>query len=844
MALWPFRRKSRSRRRPDELRGRQSEPILSARNPIDSNMAGGYNSMPSTQGKSRRQPTEPNKLQRRTRTYSFSPGPNDSIDAVRRNSNKGRRQKVTSQRSNTGSHAAGPSNYDKECGDKEVGGSGSTSEAAFTRVPTLHNKRDAQHLMPRKKSSKRRKNDHDREAEIKAMSDFVPLRPATDEWMAGRPIRKDTRRVHTGLGFGYRRSSRNEWDKENRASDISPQLADSIHSGMSTDSEGVSWKVSALEALAPRPTLRYTVYPRYGGGNGSDSSGPAPARKPSQRRKLSEREPIPESTLKAHKRIDDLADDLDASDLRELMERDQRRRERKQQSEQERVARRLARRAEKAKAADAGVTEGQPAKNLERGVLGREAVGLGLADPASAVVTSSRMRPSSHTSTRGSEKQTQVPADDETRPDSRPQPLDTFHRTTSLQLETPISPDETNEPVPALTRSSRQYGNLRPRKSRSKSPLTQEERTETPETWRKGSETSSSKGPLSWMSLFRWNKQNPRRNSDGPSSFSNTSRETMQTSQLSTPVPPVNYVAQQKQNSGVPRRTMSRFREDLPETTPLSASVSRIQSAEEQAIPTTIAETSPDIGRNSQRLPTPPPEAIDIPGRRSSHPASTEAMRETPSTFSRLDEARPSPEPNAMSLASVDSEASWLSGRVSGRRRSSAVKTQHPYRYSPPQPDASPTVDQASPGEDSVADDEYLSRFTPSHEPSGWNRKSIGEARPSSDGEEEGPRWGSVRGYVPTVVQGHRVVTVKSREGLLNTFGEETDIKAGSDDDDGDFDEASPGVIETPLEVQRAKSVNLGKGHVRNFSAGSAKLLDLTPRTSVDAKRRSVEPRL
>lgn len=218
-------------------------------------------------------------------------------------------------------------------------------------------------------------------------------------------------------------------------------------------------------------------------------------------------------------------------------------------------------------------------------------------------------------------------------------------------------------------------------------------------------------------------------------------------------------------------------------------------------------------------------------------------MHETPSTFSRLDEARPSPEPNAMSLASIDSEASWLSGRVSGRRRSSAVKTQHPYRYSPPQPEPSPVADQATPGEDSVADDEYLSRFTPSQEPSGWNRKSIGEARPSSDGEEEGPRWGSVRGHVPTLVQGHRVVAIKSREGLLNTSGEEADIKAESDGDD-DFDEASPSVIETPMEVQRAKSVNLGKGHVRNFSAGSAKLLELSPRTSVDAKRRSVEPRL
>jgi hypothetical protein len=43
--------------------------------------------------------------------------------------------------------------------------------------------------------------------------------------------------------------------------------------------------------------------------------------------------------------------------------------------------------------------------------------------------------------------------------------------------------------------------------------------------------------------------------------------------------------------------------------------------------------------------------------------------------------------------------------------------------------------------------------------------------------------------------------------------------------------------------MQRATSINLGKGHVRNFSAGSAKLLNLTPRSSVDGKRRSVEPR-
>jgi len=40
-------------------------------------------------------------------------------------------------------------------------------------------------------------------------------------------------------------------------------------------------------------------------------------------------------------------------------------------------------------------------------------------------------------------------------------------------------------------------------------------------------------------------------------------------------------------------------------------------------------------------------------------------------------------------------------------------------------------------------------------------------------------------------------------------------------------------------DVHRARSVNLGKGHVRNFSAGSAKLLEIAPRMSVDRRHSS-----
>lgn len=738
---------------------------------------------------------------------------------MRQTSTNARRPAKPSARSATDTYPSGRSDYNKEYGEKEI------DSDMFGRVPTLHNKRDGRHLMPRKKSSKRRKNDHDREAEIRAMSNFVPLRPATEEWLAGRPMKKDTRRVRTGLGLGFRSGGAHDWDKENRSSDISLPIAGSIHSTMSSDSEHISFRVSALEALAPRPTLRYTSFARSG--PASDTPGPIPARMPSQRRKFSERGPIPESTLRAHKRVDDLADDLDASDLRELMERDKRRRERKRQLEQEKLERRLARRAEKQR--DEGVTASDhvAVKNLERGVLGRDAVGLGL-DPDSTVITSTRRRPSDPSPKSSETLPDDTGGADEDSP--RSQPLSAFHRTTSIPLETPISP-EPEEPLPSLPHSPRLRGLIRSKKSHSKSSFTLDEKAEVSETLRKGSETSSSKGPKAWMSIFRWTNR-ARRDSEGPSSFSNTSRETMQTTQL--PTPSVNYISQQKP-AGVPKRTMSRFREDLPEIGPLSPPLSRVQSPDADVIPPTIEEVSPDTGRKSGEALVSSTGNGDIYGAPDSPHASLEAMRETPSTFSRPDEANASPRAQNLSLASIDSEASWLSGRIGGRRRSSA-RSQPPHRVS--SSNNSPLGDNDTTGEDvSIGDDEYLSRFASSgHERSNLNRKSTGDARPSSDEGEEA-RWGSVMGQVPTVVQTHTAERMKSREGLLNSFGE----IAETDDGDATGDDNSP--IEVPAEMQRATSINLGKGHVRNFSAGSAKLLNLTPRSSVDGKRRSVEPR-
>jgi len=96
----------------------------------------------------------------------------------------------------------------------------------------------------------------------------------------------------------------------------------------------------------------------------------------------------------------------------------------------------------------------------------------------------------------------------------------------------------------------------------------------------------------------------------------------------------------------------------------------------------------------------------------------------------------------------------------------------------------------------------------------------------------------------PTVI--HRVDTRhKSSEGLLNTFNSQgsTQLLEKHEDEDRTPEAEYPTPADTPTEdrssseeimtpVQRATSVNYGKGHARNISAGSAKLLDIPRRSS------------
>ncbi|KAK0746463.1 hypothetical protein B0T18DRAFT_429425 [Schizothecium vesticola] len=736
-----------------------------------------------------KQRPEANKLQRRQRAYSFSPSRDDAITPGRR----------SSVRANQ-----------REMGTGALGG-------AVQRGPTLHNKRDGDHLPRKKSSKKRRKDDEQREAEIKAMSNFMPLRPATDDWTGARPLRRHSRRTGTGFGYGFTGSSRQEWDKYNRSSDIS--LAESVHSTFSSDSEHISFKVSVLEKLAPRPTLHYATYSKLTAEEDSGRLARTPSR---QQRKLSA--PIPEATLKAHKRIHDLADDLSASDLRELMDRDKRRRERRRQRDQEKLEAKLARRAEKQKEAAAQAEkEGRDSPpNLERGVFGRDVVGLGL-DPTSAVVTSSRRRQ------KGKERmETDDPV---TRYDARPDPLVEFHRTSSIPLQSPKiadAPAESKEAVPPVLASPRSKSSfLRLKLPRSMSPNDSDLKTEQSEP----PESNHSKGPLSWATFFRWGNK-AKRKSAAPSSFSNASRDSMQTPQQQQPTAPISFTPR-KLSTGVPKRTRSRFREDLPEL-----AAHKAQPHDRESIPPTIAESSPDPGAVTEQIAFAPPAHY---GERNDTPTS-EQRQQTPSIFGHPDEPSASPELHTLSLASIDSEASWLSGRLSKKRHLSSSLHASPYGPRPrgaSESDAEAPQDQNTPTEDaSITEDEYLARFAHSApDRQGGNRKSTGDPRPSSDGEDlEETHWGTVKGYQPKVVHAHGAGRVKSREGLLKSFGEEGEVDA---------------LVSGPSEsgpaggqgVRRATSINLGKGHARKISAGSARLLSISPRSSVDTKRLSSPPK-
>lgn len=706
--------------------------------------------------------------------------------------------------------------------------------------PTLHAKRSTtEPSVPRRKSSKRKAEDHSREQEIKAMASPIPVpkRPASHP---SGILARDSRKVAGGLNRNLERP----------LSEISLPLPESVHSTRSIVSDSHGFKVSALDALSPRPTIRYFENPRNNVASGS--AGPSRA---STRR---EKQPvIPEEGYKSKKRIEDLADDLDAGSIRELMERDRRRSERHRRSEQEKLQRRLQRKADKERAAEkrreGGV--GPSKENADPNDMGEDDVGLGIASPVSSpVMKNASFEPREEQGNKTSE------------------PWVNHRSTERLPLDSPISDTITSQPewptpaeeldIPVLETAKA----VRLSQASMSPPTSPVQKAHGPSSLSQLSDYGSPSSPdipdridpdrrdsdnsarisSSWTAIFRRSGTRSKRDSmdrgrAAPSEFSNTSRESFRQ------MPPSAFARVPPARAGTPVRTQSRFREDLPELpTPPD---SRLQSPEA----TTQTQLLPHPGQPGLAAPglariasSPHHPLSDI------HPAFREevALSRHQSVKSQSADIPPSAI-LSQSLASVDSEGSWLTGRPVKRSsqtlvnplRESGGSSQQRWRELGASeeelrtaPDDREPGGRLSPGPGEVSRRERTSKRPDLSGSAGLGSDSEDDntlhSQPAGLTLEDEGKWHGALGKQPTIVrQGARA---KSREGLLNDFQAAEDSAESESSPTGD----SPLGRENSF-IHRATSIDLAKGHARHISAGSARLLNLPPRSSGEMKRLS-----
>ncbi|QGA14072.1 hypothetical protein EYB26_001725 [Talaromyces marneffei] len=204
---------------------------------------------------------------------------------------------------------------------------GQDNFAVARATPTLQ-KRDSASKgnTLKKRLSKRSARELQREREIKALSSSPP---------SGNPRFANT--------WGYHASDvRRGPSVRSRYGDhqtSNQSLAMGSQSSLSDASDLYTYKVNALAVLTPRPVIRYS--------ENHNKHLPPRSTNPSSNSMRKDINLGDEDDWKSHKRVAELADDLDASALRELLERDRRRKEKKRLEDQERRQRRLQRRLER-----------------------------------------------------------------------------------------------------------------------------------------------------------------------------------------------------------------------------------------------------------------------------------------------------------------------------------------------------------------------------------------------------------------------------------------------------------------------------------------------------------------
>ncbi|KAI6801122.1 hypothetical protein KC361_g2000 [Hortaea werneckii] len=729
------------------------------------------------------------------------------------------------------------------------------TEATPSRPQTIQSKRSTYSGPPtRRPSTKRRKDDALREEEIRAMTAPIPIpkRPGDG------PLRRDSKK---------RRSMRD--------SNISLPHQDSIHSSMSGVMEQRGWEVGSFGMFSPRPAVRLSGTPQYVGSGSVPGSSSRPS---TARAKDRDKTPVKNDLARKRQTIGEEADDFDAGDIRMLMERDAKRRERRRKEQQEKLDRKLRSRGgrnrgdsdrkrqeaeEAAKEKDTRQAEDaqrrhelmtpprdvHPAFREGPSATGGSVEGLGIGSSAIAgaaaidpehahshAIPTTAERGLQNTGTYLDYKQHDPESENPFKdPAGPPTPLEQGNDMPRMpgaftplespledpmsqeaqgaklsQTQTPpLSPVRSNlteransGPVPTVNRPNRPLSDLPP-----PPPIpTSERRTSEPKDRRAGG----------WASLFR--RGGTVRRADEPAtpsefSFSNASRESMRNLPLPAHLVDSQAPRSKSTSAAPPMRAKSKFREDLPEL-PISPPDSRIPSPDVSSA--AAAAAAARRSKRAQKSADPLERARDM-----DVDASSIGRNDTPVSPSQRAHGLMS-----ASLASVDSEGSWLAS--SGKRQSTqSALSRSIGSLRQRRPDFAASYEEL--GED--RDAEHFTRKAPSPAHAGADIDSGSEYGDSTAVAEAQADPLTVHGSVrrkPTLV--HRDPRVKSREGLLAEYaGCESAELADASLERDDFDSES--------ELRSARSVNYGKGgkrHGRQMSAGSAKLLDIK-RPSMEA---------
>ncbi|GAM85033.1 hypothetical protein ANO11243_030360 [Dothideomycetidae sp. 11243] len=676
-----------------------------------------------------------------------------------------------------------------------------------------------------------------REGEIRAMTAPPPKRDSANGDLLVRENKKARRVFSSKAG------------DDHRASTVSLPFQESIHSSMSGSSESRGWEIPKLHLFSPRPTVRLSSSLGHSVGHGA---GHGLYRSTSKKEKL----PTLQEGVKRkdRRRMAELADELDAADLRVLMERDTRRKDKKQIADKEKLEAKLRRRASKSRAKERDVPpspaavhpafrQNQPSEIVDTPAKAHTTSSTVPAQFDEQLVVSPRTGEAVDPDSEGPFRDALTPSyTDSVKGDyvsgfqREDTPVSVIHTPLETPFEVPVlgTAEEIRYAHGRLSHVSMSppISPMMAGHPRDVSPLrrefTPELSLQPPSSSLRHSESANTKKAGTWASIFRRSGTTSRTETSFTprvaTSFSNTSRDSMSKQPL-----PAHLVATgPRRRSGTPARTHSIFREDLPESNSAFPD-SRVNSPDLIAAGNIAAARR--IKHGSSGLNSEHGQIFDasgVPHGRSKSPADTDG--------------RNSEVAMSTSLASVDSEGSWLTGRPSKRK-----STQSHVRNSIGSMDRRRESYNRSYEELGVPDDQIVRRLTPSPEDEAKEAEAGDETPVTEQMPEEGlPLQRNTSRRKPNLVV--RTEGAKSREGLMASIGgPETATNRASLS--GDSTRSS--VYGTESEDDQVDDgfdkheVVYGRGHARQLSSGSAKVLEIPSRTrtsissNLDAHARS-----